>query len=477
MAELSIEQQRALALARARLRAQQASAPKDYRGEGGGRGTGLEAALIGARQGVTLGFGDEINAAVRAAGDYIGNPLKAGDGVPFSEAYDKRLAHERGLLEQTRAENPVATTAGEIGGAMLIPGGATQATTVAGAAARGALSAGAFGAASGFANEEGGFTERAKGARDGLMWGALFGGSAAGAITIGTKAFRNVASAAARRPTVDRLREAKNLAYRAVDESGERFSPDDLASMTTRARAAIEEGANYVEEVDAQTRAALTILDNVSKRPQGLTIGQLDGVRQNLWKRANAAPDETGVLDAINAIDELIESRAGTSELMDAARLANRQYKKSQLLEMAFKKAEDQTASTGSGGNILNKYKQAVTAIVNDPKRAKWFAPEELAVMQQVIDGSVGENVLRRVGKLSPSGNGLMLFLNLLGGAAMGTPFLAVTAAGAGAKALADNAGASRIEGLFRGVAQEPPAPPVNVPSGINALSGYFGGR
>jgi len=74
---------------------------KDYRGEGGGRGTRLEALLIGARQGVTLGFGDEINAGVRAAGDWMG-------GQEFGASYDKRLEHERGLLNQRIRSQPTA---------------------------------------------------------------------------------------------------------------------------------------------------------------------------------------------------------------------------------------------------------------------------------------------------------------------------------------------------------------------------------
>ena len=99
-------------------------------------GSSVEAALIGARQGVTFGFGDEINAGVRAAGDFIG-------GKPFGESYDARLEHERALLDQTRAENPVASIAGEVGGAMLVPAGAMRGGTLAQQAVRGAAVGGA----------------------------------------------------------------------------------------------------------------------------------------------------------------------------------------------------------------------------------------------------------------------------------------------------------------------------------------------
>jgi hypothetical protein len=330
---------------------------------------------------------------------------------------------------------------------------------------------GAFGGAYGAGESEGAADRLAEGAK-GMAMGSLFGAGAATAITYGTRGFRRIMGRAMQKPTVEGLRAAKAAAYRAVDDAGEVFDPAELTALHQKASQAID-ATNYVADTDTQTRAVLTLLERNSTKP--LTMGQLDKLRQSFWRRYNAAPEQVGILDAIDAIDELVASRGSTSDLVQAARAANSQYKKAELLDRAFKKAEDQTASTGSGGNILNKYRQAVTAIVNDPKRAKWFTQEELATMQKVIDGSFGENVLRRIGKMAPSGNGLMTFLNVLGGVTVGPEFLAVAGVGAGAKAVSDASARAKVDALTGRVmgAQEPP--PIRIPT--NALTGYLGSQ
>lgn len=427
-------------------------------------GSSLKANLIGARQGVTLGFNDEMTAGLRAAGDWLG-------GKPLGESYKTRVAAERALLDQTREKNPAAMLAGEIGGAVAFPAGAaTKATTTLGAMAQGAKAGAGFGAVAGVGNADG--QSAMRGAVEGATVGSLFGAGSGAAVSIGTKAYRRVMGRVAAKPTTEGLHQATKVAYKAVDDAGEVFQPAELQTMVKGARDAVQSG-NYVADVDAQTRASLELLERNSGTP--MSLGRVDKLRQNLWKRYNAAPNETGILDAIDAIDTMIQSRTASSELMDAARQAHAQYKKAELLENAFKKAQDQTSSTGSGGNILNKYRQAVTNIVNDPKRSKNFQPEELAVMQQVIDGSVPENILRRVGKLSPSGNGLMLFLNIMGGTAMGPAFLPITAAGAGAKALSDRSALSGVDSLMGKVMGRAPEPPVGIPT--NALAGYLGSK
>lgn len=444
--------------------------PADFRGDGAGAGTSIEAALIGARQGITFGLGDEINAGVRAAGDWIG-------GKPFGEAYDERLAHERGLLAQVEEENPVASTVGEIGGAMMMPlGAAGSSTTLAGAAARGAATGAATGAAYGAGNAEGGAGERLEGAVEGAALGALFGAGANAVVYGGTKTAQALMKRSVERPSIETLKVAKNAAYKAVDDAGETFSPQDMQAIALRAREAIEAG-NYVPDVDKQTAAALTLLDRNSAKPQ--TLGQLDKLRQNLWTRYKASTSEVGVLDAINAIDDAIASRTDTNELMLAARAAHARFKKAELLDAAFKKAADQTASSGSGGNILNKYRQSVTSIINDPKRAKWFTADERALMQSLVDGKMSDNILRRIGKLSPDGNGLMLALNLLGGAHFGVGSLAATGVAAVAKNVSDRSAELAKSRILDAVAGAPVvAPqPVRISRGIGAMAGALGGN
>ena len=194
------------------------------------------------------------------------------------------------------------------------------------------------------------------------------------------------------------------------------------------------------------------------------TIGQLDKLRQGLRSRFDASGGkEVGILKMIDAVDDMIASHPSTDALMTLAREANGRYKKAELLDYAFNRAELQTAATGSGGNILNKYKQAVTSILTNPNQSRYFNAAEKAQMEALIRGDITENVLRRIGKLSPSGNGLMLALNI--GAIAANPLMAIgTAVGAGAKALSDSSGQRAVQGLLNTVSGVPLRPRVQVP-------------
>jgi hypothetical protein len=267
---------------------------------------------------------------------------------------------------------------------------------------------------------------------------------------IGTKSWRNAYGVSEAKPTVESLRAAKNEAYKAVDEAGEAFEAPEMGALRDKVKAELDAG-NYVSGVDKQTDAVVSLLDR--KAGEKMTIGQLDKLRQEFYKRLAAAPNEVGIEDAIDAIDEMIASRADTNELMQAARLSNSRYKKAEMLDIAFQKAKDQTAATGSGGNILNKMRQAVVSIIDNPKRARWFQKDEIDAMRAFVEGSTGQNAMRLFGKLSPNGNGLMMALNL--GAAGGTGGLSLlaTAAATGAKALADSAAIKGGDALIGKVA------------------------
>lgn len=481
MAELTLDQRRAIAVARARqaqaAAGRSAGAPAPQAAPAAPAPTpgvgpfgmpapagidpvgALKAGITGAAKGVSFGTADEMKAFLQAS------------GPDFAKNYGPRLEAVRSEDAATMGKHPVAATVGGVGGSLL-PAALTGGTASLPATA--ALS-GASGAAYGFGEGEGGFEDRAKSMVEGAGWGTLFGLGAGLASKGLSKAVGSLMGRATKRPSLETLRAVKDSAYKAVDDAGEVFQPAELAAMAQKAAAAVDDTGSYVADVDKQTTAALTLVARNAKNP--LTLGQLDKIRQGLWKRVEAAPNEVGIYEVIDSIDDLIQSRSATNDLMLSARAANAQYKKAELLELAFKKAEDQTASTGSGGNILNKYKQAVTAIVNDPKRARWFNEAELATMQKVIDGSLTESALRRIGKLSPGGNGLMSMLSLLGTATAGSPFLAVPAVGVAAKMGADRSGRVGVDALMDQITGAPAKQPAKVPLPIAGPAGYLGGR
>lgn len=434
--------------------------------------------VVGVDDGV-MSVGEKLATALNIGGESMTLGLVGDEAAAAADAamgrgsYEDRLATRRGQERQLRQENPGVALGAEIAPAFIPGVGGGKIAAMAGsrlgrAGAGAALGFGA-GATYGFMEGEGGAGERGTNAALTGALGGLFGGVAPRVIdglASVPQGLRKVMQESRRRPTVPTLKAEKNLAYRAVDESGEVFTGDDIQGLYNRVTQRFDDG-NYVEEVDTAGRAVLRTLEKRAEQP-GTTLSQLDGIRQSLWKRYSAAPDQPFILDAISEIDELIDSKAGASELMGVARAANARYAKSQLLEDAFRKAEDQTASTGSGGNILNKYRQAVTSIINNPKKAKFFKPEEIDLMRNFVRGSRDENVARLVGKLSPDGNGLMMALQTGGLVATQGMSLPLMLAGSGAKGYADRAasrGVEQIQDVVSGFRPVPTRPELSGPA------------
>ena len=246
------------------------------------------------------------------------------------------------------------------------------------------------------------------------------------------------------RPSLESLRDAKNVAYDAVDKSGVKFSTDEVSNLINRAKASVDD-FNYVPDVDLQTKAALSTVG--AQAGKELTIGQLDKLRQGLYKRYNKAPEEQGIRAIIDEIDDLIEAKDPANALMSAAREANKRYKKSELLDEAFTRAQRSAAASGSGGNVVNNYRRAVANILNSKRNSKYFLDEEKQVMEQFVKGNFSENTLRLIGKLSPSGNGLMQALNI-GAVAYNPAMIGVTGAGIIAKSGAERSALRSVEML-----------------------------
>ena len=228
-------------------------------------------------------------------------------------------------------------------------------------------------------------------------------------------------------PSVDNLKQAKNAAYKAVDDADITFSAQEIDDFIINAVEKVESSSNYVPDVDKQTLASIKILMNNAGKE--LSFGELDKIRQGLNKRYSQAPNEVGILSIIDDIDDLIASNTSGSDLVKAARLANSRYKKSELIERSLEKAINQASASGTGGNLINKYRQAINSIVNNPKQARFFSEEELDFMVRFVRGDVEENLLRLIGRLSPNANGLMTAVNV-GAVAYNPSLLPVSVAG-----------------------------------------------
>ena len=418
----------------------------------------LQASNIGARQGLTFNFGDEIMAALTTPielgiGAWTGKDAGKGIADRIGDAYSRGLEQERALQKQAQDQNPVAYGVGNVAGGMttggqLMKGGATLLKAGGGAGSmigRGAAEGALYGAAAG-AGEGESAVDRVKqallsGGVGGVSGGAL---GAAGAALAGRNARAAVSS-------VEDLTAAKDAAYRAADSAGVVFTPSAVDRVARQVTADLTK-MGFHPKLQPGAAVALDEINNLAG--QNVTLTGLDTVRKIAGgayipgnKSNNSAVSR--IVDALDSVmqkpqaGEVLAGDAATAgpALAEARRLASQVFKQEKVAG-AVQRAERQAASTGSGGNADNATRQKLRTLLE--KERGWSAAEKEA-LETAISGTRGQNLARLVGKLSPSGNGLMMALQGGGAIASGGATVPLAIAGAGAKAIADRSTAANV--------------------------------
>lgn len=135
--------------------------------------------------------------------------------------------------------------------------------------------------------------------------------------------------------------------------------------------------------------------------------------------------------------------------------LSARGYRADAVLNKEMR-GETRAATSGSGGNQVNATRQNIRALFDkarDPTlrgKSGGFKPEELAQMERAVMGTPAQNAARNIGRLAPTSNALSMMTTGIGGASGataalmgGSPLMAVPAIaggiGMGAKAIAES--------------------------------------
>lgn len=276
--------------------------------------------------------------------------------------------------------------------------------------------------------------------------------------------FRNIPEAPAPRsvpkaptPGIDDLYATKDAAYDFADKIGARYSADAIDGLSGEMirRAARDK---FNPELHRDTAA---FLNGLGAQPESMSLTQLDQLRQ-IIRRDLVKPDGPDAhfgKQFISAIDDFIDT-AGPGKItgvsgetanfaIRAARKANTTLRRAETVQEVIDNARLSAAASGSGGNIDNSIRQGFARILKSDKLSMGFSKDELEQMKHVVVGSKGQNALRLLGKLSPSGNGLMAALGL--GATVTNPAMAIgPAAGMVAKTLSDRATQKSIDDLTR---------------------------
>lgn len=247
------------------------------------------------------------------------------------------------------------------------------------------------------------------------MAGALAGG-------VGAAVRANPAALATKAPKVslDTLETAKNAAYKAVDESGVKFTPKAFDTLTQdMAKSMDEQGFNAGLHPKAASMVAK--IGEAQKQTGGHspTLTQLDQLRQQIGRDVASSSDAGDrrmgqiMRDSIDQFvnsagaEHLAEGAPGDApQLLAKARDLNTRVAKLRSLDNLDEAAADRAGATGSGGNGENALRQNVIRFQNKTKN---LTPDEQAATKTAIRGTTAGNMFRQAGKLSPEGNGLML--------------------------------------------------------------------
>ncbi len=352
-------------------------------------------------QGVSMGFGDEIEAAVRNPLSAIGGTLGLSEGSDYQE----RLEDIRGKLEAYREENPLEAMGYEIGGSILpalgaglltagagsaAVGGSTAARLAATAgkaipnvmksttAARAATTGAASGAVSGFGASEGGFSERAKGAALGGTIGGTLGAAAPIAVQQAGRLGRNVMDAVG----IGGQDRASTFAERKVLEAMERdkLTPEEAMAKLDEAR---DLGVDDITPADlgeglrgAAWRAQATpnptrqeVLDQFSER----RVGQAEQISEQA-SEISGVQGSTG----INYLDELSEKVQAQAEPA---------YRAAYKIDLDTAPFQDMAKSKV----IQDAYNKAIEIADIDPDKSISGMPRDLgAFLNQVSSKSGG---------------------------------------------------------------------------------------
>ena len=402
----------------------------------------------------------------RQAGTAVDDMLRLGSsGLTFGlidrlrpYVSGRSLEDERQLTEDARIRAGGAGTMAEVGGSMIpamaMPTlmGAVPATAGAGTRAgatlgAGALEGSAFGGLDAFGHGQDVMT--------GQLMGALTGVGGQAAASFISRAAQRIFGKAPERLTVEQLEQAKNQAYREMEEAGVEFTPDALDSLIRR----IDEigsgaTAGRHDEAIAVGRKAREMLSPEqtipAQTPQGplietplgtvpgmegvgpttvrgpLSLDDIDKTRQMISRDLASHPDQAQGRFGAEMIDEVdnwlrqvgpesITTRSGDArqgiDALTEARQLNSRLRKTEQIEDAATRATrraDRSITGSAGRNVRGN----IDSILSNPNRSRGYTPDELAQMDRFVRGSDPENFYGQIARMRPGGG---LGLSLMG--------------------------------------------------------------
>ena len=498
MGELTLEQQRAIALANARLRLKERSQPPQ---DAKPFGTRLWENIVGDDDPTTHNTGEKIGTTINRAIEsatfgLIGDEFNAGvESLLPGVSYEDRLQYYRDQDKIIERDNPGLALGGDVGGATagaVIPAGSilrglgTLGRQVGLLPRLGASTATgtAMGATHGFMSGEG-TQGRLETMKDGALMGGIFG---AGAPVVG-KIAQNVGDAVTRFPLVrsavkgapsaDDLRALGRDAYKRIDAAGVQVRPDHVVDLKDALRAHLQQGGTHLTGATVthpMSRAIQDSLDEFASGKNTVPWQELDMFRRFMGAGAAKSVQDDARLttEAVSILDDFVnrldanDVDAGDietlQELLPKARELWTRMRRSQNIDDAIEAADYYVSGPVSG--LRNRF----GSLLKNKDTRRQFSLTEQRLMQRVAQGSFPERLLYNLagtlGQIGSIGLGASAgafsygLPGLLAGGAAGTAVSAVLqqSAEALARRNAEIARAAVASGALKNVPEGSPA-------------------
>jgi hypothetical protein len=354
-------------------------------------------------QGMLMGFGDELTAAIGTPGRMVKQYMND-QPVSMSQAYEDGHDFEQERIRQYKEESPIASTASEIGGSMfgagnLMKGGVSllaKNPTVLKAAAEGGIYGGIYGA--GTADRG----ERTEGAAIGAGTGAAFGGLAqGGANAIKSKLANRAAQKAA--PAIDDLKQKSQALYTKMRESGVVVREakinnikGNIALELSQTSPDLAPQAHALKKLVDDTFAGdVNIIDlhNISKSINRVSRGGLQGEDAHFVGKIKTYVDNA--IDNMQAAD--IKGPLNAVKLKNEADELWKTARKSEIIDGIFEKAQNQ--ATGFENGLVIQFR----SLANNKKLMRQFSEAEQKMIKDLVRRGSAREILKGIGMLSPT--------------------------------------------------------------------------
>jgi hypothetical protein len=281
---------------------------------------------------------------------------------------------------------------------------------------------------------------------------------------------------------------AKDAAYKTVDGLGVQYKAAPFRGLVSVMGDEVRAAPMYDPLGHTKVNSALAKIQSMSGKSP--TFGEVENlrkfVRMNVVDGAGSDAERAVGNVMLRQVDEFLDAmrpthmvqpggamskfgvgprsadpQAAVQAVKSARDLARRDFLTKDVMK-GVESAELATSRSGIGGNLDNNLRGEMKKLLaNNPN----LKPDEKAALQAAVKGSISQNALRIIGKLSPTSGALANFLSLGVGVGTGNPLVPVAMAGTGfaAKTAADVMTKGRVNNVLSVIAAggSKPAQPI----------------